>query len=80
LTPLQARPLDEPSAGMAFGGPPPRFPAKLNLEAQSICWIGWMPFFEDIDNKIFLYDTRCVRAAPWISLATREAAFSSPTC
>ena len=36
LTLLQARPLGEPSAGEAFGRPPPRFPAKLNIEAQSL--------------------------------------------
>ena len=68
--PLQARPLGEPSAGEAFGGPPPRFPAKLNLEAQSLRMTGWMPLFEDADNKIFLYhtETGSGRAAPWISL------------
>ena len=62
--------MGEPSAGEAFCGPPPRFPAKLNLEAQSLRWTGWMPLFEDVDNKIFLYhtETESVRAAPSISL------------
>ena len=46
------------------------FSAKLNLEAQSLRWTGWMPLFEDVDNKSFLYHTKTesVRAAPWILL------------
>ncbi len=70
-TPLQARPMDEPSEGEAFGGPPPRFPAKLNLEAQSLRWTGWMSLFEDIDNKIFLYHTERKCACRPVSLAAR---------
>ena len=67
-TPLQARPLGEPSAVEAFA--PPCFPAKLNLEAQSLCWTGCMPLYKDVNNKIFLYHTETgrVRGAPWISL------------
>ena len=36
------------------------------MEAQSLRWTGWMPLFEDVDNKIFLYHTETgrVRAAP----------------
>ena len=69
-TPLQARHLGEPSADETFSGSPPRFPAKLNVEAQSLRWTGWMPLFEDIDNNIFLYhtETGSVRASPCISL------------
>ena len=71
-TPLQARLLGEPGAGEAFGVPPPRFPARLSLDAQSLRCTGWMPMFEDIDSKVYLYhsETGCVRAAPWISLRT----------
>ncbi len=70
-TPIHARPLGELSASEAFGVPPPLFPAKLNMEAQSLHWTGLMPLFEDVpDNKIFLYhtETGCVHAAPWVSL------------
>ena len=72
-TPLQARPLGEPSAGEAFGGPPPCFPAKFNMEAQSIRWTDWMPLFEDFECKIFLYhiQTGSVRACCPVDLSAR---------
>ena len=71
-TPLRARPLSELSADEAFGGPPPRFPQGIGLEAQSLRGTGWLPIFEDADNKVLLYhtETGCVRAAPWVSLRT----------
>ncbi len=57
------------------------FRAKLNLEAQSLRRTGWMPLFEDVDDKIFLYytETGSVRAAPWISLLDEGGYVFSPT-